>query len=218
MTYPIQINNLESIDEITNYWTSADYRQLLELFDFPDSKSIKDENLLEMLHMAITDFEPADAARVVLQYKLSDHLSEGQMDQMSHDMLLDKISEEYRDISLHYTLYNINQLLHKAFNGSFPNTKATILNFTIGNNGDHREFSKADVLRLLQKGLAPANLIVRMFEEQLSGSGDFADADGILWEIRNTGDEYTIVTSEYWLGRDDIVSGEFEGELLINNE
>jgi len=213
MNYTIQINALDSIDEIPNYWTNEDYRQLLELFDFPDAKSIQDDNLLEMLQMAITDQEPADAARIVLQYKLSDDLNEGQMDQLSHDMLLDKISEEYRDISLHYTLYNINQLLHKAFNGSFPNTKATILNFTIANNQDGRSFTNADLLRMLQHGLSPGNLIVRMFEEQLHSEADFADADSILWEVRNQGDDYTVVTSEYWLKRDDVAKGEFEVEL-----
>ncbi|MBD3583495.1 hypothetical protein [Flavobacterium selenitireducens] len=213
MKYTVQINAFEALDKIPNYWTNDDYRQLLALFDFPDAQGIKDDNLLEMLQMAITDFEPSDAASVVLQHKLSDHLAEGQMDQLSHDMLLDKISEEYPNISLHYDLYNINQLLHKAFNGLFPSTKATLLHFTIFGNEDGRDFSKADVLRLLQHGLSPANLIVRMFDEQLSADVDFPDAESIIWEMRNEGDVYTVLTSEYWLGRDDVVRGEFGGEV-----
>ena len=214
MTHKIQINSIESIDEIANYWSEQDYRQLLELFDFPDSKSIKSENLLEMLQMAITDFEPADAARVLLQYKLAGQLGEGQMDQMSHDMLLDKISEEYSDISLHYPLYNINQLLFKAFNGTFPNTKATILDFTITNNEDSRQFSKADLVKLLHHGLAPNNLLIRMFEEQLTTAAEFPDAENIVWELRTEDNSnYQLVTSEYWLSREDVVSGEFDGEL-----
>jgi hypothetical protein len=44
--------------------------------------------------MAITDFEPNEAA-IVLDYKLSDSLNEGQIQQISNDMLIDKISEEY---------------------------------------------------------------------------------------------------------------------------
>ena len=212
MNYKVQINTLESIDEIPNYWTNKDYLNLLELFDFPDSKSIKPENLLEMLHMAITDFDPADAARVLLQYKLSEQLNENQMDQMSHDMLLDKISEEYADISLHYPLYNINQLLFKAFNGTFPNTKATLLQLTISNNENSRVFTKAELLRLLYNGLAPANLLVRMFEEQLTSNVDFPDAENIIWELRTEDNcTYHIVTSEYWLSREDVVKGEFEG-------
>lgn len=214
MNYQIKINSLESIDEIPDYWTENDYRQLLELFDFPDAKTIPSESLLEMLQMAITDFDPADAARIVLQYKLSDELNEGQMDQMSNDMLLDKISEEYPNIALHYPLYNINQLLFKAFNGSFPNTKATHLEFSITNN-EGTAFTKADLLRLLHKGLAPNNLIVRMFEEQLTNAADFPDAESILWEVRTDDHRnYQVVTSEYWLSRDDVVSGAFDAEIV----
>jgi len=213
MKYNVQINTIESLDEIANYWTESDYRQLLELFDFPDSKSIKTENLLEMLQMAITDFEPADAARVLLQYKLSEHLNEGQMDQMAHDMLLDKISEEYPNISLHYALYNINQLLFKAFNGTFLNTKATLLDFTIDNNGDD-PITKAGVLRLLHHGLSPNNLLARMFEPQLTTNVDFPDAENIVWELKTTDNRnYQLITSEYWLSREDVVRGEFDGAI-----
>lgn len=216
MNYKIQINTIESLDEIPNYWTDKDYTNLLELFDFPDSKSIKPENLLEMLQMAITDFEPADAARVILQYKLSEQLNDGQMDQMSRDMLLDKISEEYPNISLHYPLYNINQLLFKAFNGTFPNTKATHLEVNISGNDDKREFSKAELLRLLYNGLSPANLLIRMFEEQMTTAAEFPDAESIIWELKTDDNKnYHIITSEYWLSREDIVSGEFNGILEV---
>lgn len=215
MTYKIQINTIESIDEISNYWTINDYQQLLELFDFPDAKNIKPENLLGMLQMAIADFEPSDAARIVLAYKLSEHLNEGQIDQLSHEMLLDKISEEYPEISLHYTLFNINQLLFKAFNGVFPNTKATLLEFVINGNEDNIEFTKTQLLRILFKGLSSSNVIVRLFEEQLTTSIDFPDADSIIWELKSEDNtNFQLITSEYWLSREDIAYVEFEAILI----
>ena len=216
MKYNVQINSIEALDEIANYWTENDYRQLLELFDFPDSKSIKPENLLEMLQMAITDFEPADAARVLLQYKLSGHLNDGQMDQMAHDMLLDKISEEYPEISLHYALYNINQLLFKAFNGTFLNTKATLIEFAVNSDNSETPINKAGILRLLHHGLSPNNLLVRMFETQLTTNADFPDAENIVWELKTTDQgNYQLITSEYWLSRDDVVQGEFEADIEV---
>ena len=216
MKYDVQINSIEALDEIANYWTENDYRQLLELFNFPDSKSIKPENLLEMLQMAITDFEPADAARVLLQYKLSGHLNDGQMDQMAHDMLLDKISEEYPEISLHYALYNINQLLFKAFNGTFLNTKATLIEFAINSDNSETPINKAGILRLLHHGLSPNNLLVRMFETQLTTNVDFPDAESIVWELKTTDQgNYQLITSEYWLSRDDVVQGEFEADIEV---
>jgi hypothetical protein len=62
--------------------------------------------------MAITDFEPNEAAAIVLDYKLSDSLNEGQIQQISNDMLIDKISEEYPE-TMQAPLYHINQLLLK---------------------------------------------------------------------------------------------------------
>lgn len=44
---------------------------------------------------------------------------------------LEAMDEEYSDISLHYPLFNINQLLYKAYNGTFSNTKASRLKLEI---------------------------------------------------------------------------------------
>ncbi len=215
MTYKVQINKIESLDEIPNYWNSEDYKNLLELFDFPDSKNIKTENLLGMLQMAIGDFEPAAAAKIVLEYKLSEHLNAGQIDQLSNEMLLDKISEEYPDISLHYALFNINQLLYKAYNGVFLNTKATFLEFSITGDQNTIECTKAQLLKILFKGLSQSNVIVRLFEEQLSTSIDFPDAENIIWEFKTEDNtNFQLITSEYWLSREDIAYVEFESVFI----
>ena len=95
MKFSIKINNIASVEEIENFWNNNDYINLLELFDFPDAKTLKPESLKEMLQMAITDFEANEAAEIVLRYKLSESLTEGQIAQISNDMLLDKVSEEY---------------------------------------------------------------------------------------------------------------------------
>ena len=215
MTYKIQINTIESLEEIPNYWSLDDYQKLLELFNFPDFQSIKTENLWGMLEMAITDFEPADAAKIVLAYKLSEQLNAGQIDQLSHEMLLDKISEEYPDISLHYALFNINQLLFKAFNGTFPNAKATLLKFSISANENRTEFTKAQILKILYKGLSPRNIIIRLFEEQLTTAIDFPDAESIIWELKKEDNtNFQLITSEYGLSREDMAYDEFESSFI----
>lgn len=111
MKFHIKVNSAKTIEEIENYWSNEDYSKLLELFSFPDANTIKPENLREMLFMAITDFEPNEVATTVLTYKLSESLNEGQIAQISHDMLLDKVCEEYPEIELHCDLFSINQLL-----------------------------------------------------------------------------------------------------------
>lgn len=220
MKFNITIRNITTVEEIPNYWQNQDYINLLELFNFPDANTVKPENLKEMLHMAITDFEPNEAAAMVLTYKLSERLNEGQIAQISNDMLLDKVSEEYPDIDLHYDLYNINQLMFKAFNGKFPNAKATIIDFSmVSADGYDQEITKEIVLKIFNNGLSDRNLIKRLFDEQMTTDKGFEEAEGILWELnQKDATEFTLITSEYWLKEEEIVTLEFEGECMLPEE
>ena len=216
MNYHIVINSVKAVEEFKEAWTNADYIELLDRFGFPDGKDSKPEELEELLFMAISDFEGHEAAAILLDYKLSEHLNEGQMDQMSHDMLLDKISEEYKDISLHHQLFNINQLLHKAYNGRFPSAKATIIEFEITPNED---ISKEVVLKVLDKTLANNNVIKRLYSEQLAGKEAFDEAEDIVWELKSTGDNsYSMTTSEYWISRDEFKEAEFDASIAVFEE
>lgn len=212
MNYHIIINSVKTVEEFEEAWTNADFIELLDRFGFPDGKSSKPDDLKELLFMAISDFEGHEAAAILLDYKLSEHLNEGQIDQMSHDMLLDKISEEYKDISLHHQLFNINQLLHKAYNGTFPNAKATHIAFEITPN---EGISKEVVLKVLDKTLANNNVIKRLYSEQLAGKEAFMEAEDIVWDLKSTGDNsYIMTTSEYWISRDEFKDAEFDATVV----
>lgn len=216
MNYHIIINSVKTVEEFKDAWTNADYIELLDRFGFPDAKNSKPEELQELLFMAISDFEGPEAAAILLDYKLSEHLNENQIEQMSHDMLLDKISEEYRDITLHHELFKINQLLHKAYNGTFPNAKATIIEFEITPNED---VTKEVILKVLDQTLANNSVIKRLFSEQLAGKEAFDEAEDIVWELKSTGDKsYIMKTSEYWISRDEFKDAEFDATIAIFEE
>ncbi|MBA3899574.1 MAG: hypothetical protein H0X62_05065 [Bacteroidetes bacterium] len=217
MKFKIEINNTTTIEEVNDYWSTVDYIKLLEKFDYPDAEKASKDTLKELLSMAITDFEPNEAAAIVLEYKLSEELNEGQIHQISNDMLLDKIAEEYPEISLHSTLFHINQLLYKAFNGKFPNTKATLIDCSIKPLEDYGKinFTKEMVLKLLGPGLSDSNLIKRLFTEQMSENKPFEEAENIIWELKNEANQnFKILTSEYWLSVDDLISNDFEAEYI----
>jgi hypothetical protein len=220
MKFNIIIKNIATVEEIANYWQNQDYIDLLERFNFPDANTVKPENLREMLHMAITDFEPNEAAAMVLTYKLSERLNEGQIAQISNDMLLDKVSEEYPDIDLHYDLFNINQLMFKAFNGKFPNAKATIVDFFMISKDDYdKEITKEIVLKSFNNGISDRNLIKRLFEEQMTTDKEFEEAEAILWKLNKKDvTNFTLITSEYWLKNEEFVTLEFEGDCLLPDE
>ncbi len=215
--YKFSVTNIETLKEIPNYWTNQDYVELLGLFNFPDAETVKPENLREMLFMAITDEEASEAAKILLTYKLSEDLNEGQIDQLSNDMLLDKISEEYPEINLHYPLYNINQLLFQAYNGTFLNTKATriLIEFDEAQENVSKEF----MLKALNSALSPSNIIRRLFEEPMTTETRFPDAESIIWQLNSTDNkEFELITSDYWINRDDLPTGDYEGEVLIAEE
>jgi hypothetical protein len=220
MQFNITIKNVTTVGEIPGCWQDQDYLNLLELFNFPEANTLKAENLREMLHMAITDFEPNEAAGIVLTYKLSERLNEGQIAQVSNDMLIDKISEEYPEIDLHYDLFNINQLLFMAYNGKFPNVKATVVDFSmVSKDGYDKEITKEIVLKSFNTGLSDGNIIKRLFEEQMTTNKEFEEAEAVLWELNKKGaSEFTLITSEYWLNKEDFETPEFEGSCLLPEE
>lgn len=220
MKYHLIINSVKTVDQLPNSWTNQDLIQLLDRFGYPDAANSKPEELKELLNMAITDYEPAEAAAIMLDYKLSEHLNEGQIEQISHDMLLDKVSEEYPEIGLHHQLFNINQLLYKSYNGKFPPTKATIVEFQMNaTDKDAPEITKEVVLKALQFTLNESNVIKRLFPDQLEGKAPFEEANSILWELNHTsGDQYNLVTSEYWMGRDEFLEAEFDAEIALYEE
>lgn len=221
MKYKINIKDVQTVDEIKEYWTNDDYIQLLERFNYPDAEDTGTESLRELLFMAISDFEPSEAARIVLDYKLAEHLSEGQIDQISNDMLNDKVCEEYPEMELQAALFHINQLLFKAYNGKFPSSSATIINCSITPAEKDNEIvlTKAMLLRLFNDGLSDRNIVKRLFEEQLEGNANFPEAENIIWDLQNPKkNEYKITTSGNLIKKEELISSEWESELEAESE
>jgi len=215
MKYNIKINNIKTVDEIQDYWTTEDYLQLLEKYNFPDAATAKEETLHELLLMAITDFEPKDAAIIVLTHKLGEILSEGQIEQISNDMLVDTVCEEYPEIALQYALFNCNQLLYKAFNGVFPCANATIIDCSITpiNGSQDLKITKETLLKLFSKGLSDRNILKRLFGEQMNENAAFPEAEGIVWNLESKDlINFSVTTSANLLKDADFPSLEFEGE------
>ncbi|MBZ9777652.1 hypothetical protein LB452_01845 [Psychroflexus sp. CAK8W] len=211
----VKILEAKTLNELDSYWSNEDYSALLKEFDFPEADEVKDENLREMLFMAISDFEPNEAANIILTYKLSDQLNEGQIHSISHEMTNDKVAEEYPEPSLHYDLFNINQLLYKAYNGTFPNTEATLLKFEVVEDdgidiGEDREI----LAKVIAGALNNRSLVKRLFADQLEASVKFEDAHKFIWTIKNPEkNKYHVLTSKYWISKEDIVGSDYDIEV-----
>ena len=215
MNYKIAINRIDTVNEVEGYWTIEDLIQLCERFNFPDAATAEVKNLPELLEMAISDYEPHEAAAIVLDYKLGEELNEGQIEQISHNMLIDKVCEEYPEIHMQGRLFHINQLLFKAYNGKFPNAKASIVHFSMTPvDGEPKGLTPENVLKLLNKSLSDRNLIKRLFDDQMTQNIPFPNANGIVWQLNTTDHvNYSLVTSENWINNDDIIASEYEAVL-----
>tara|TARA_R110002033_G_scaffold141955_2_gene180438 strand:+ start:399 stop:1103 length:705 start_codon:yes stop_codon:yes gene_type:complete len=216
MNYQITIKSIDTVNEVEGYWSDDDFIQLLGKFNYPDGATAEKKNLPELLAMAISDYEPNEAAEIVLAYKLSEELNEGQIQQISHNMLIDKVCEEYPEIHLQGRMYHINQLLFKAYNGKFPNAKASVVQFSMSpiDADEVKILTKENVLKLLNNGLSDRNLIKRLFEDQMTQNIAFPEAEGIVWELNTVDNKnYTLVTSENWLNKEDFKQFEFESVL-----
>ncbi|KRP29074.1 MAG: hypothetical protein ABS28_01440 [Cryomorphaceae bacterium BACL22 MAG-120619-bin32] len=219
MKYAIKIRKISTVNELENAWNNEDYKQLLERFNFPDAQSNDPQELQELLFMAITDFETDEAAKIVLDYTLSEHLTEGQIEQLSHEMLLDKVSEEYPVISLHKALFNTNQLLYKAYNGKFHNAEATIVDFEITPLDNTESYiSKEIVLKCFAKNLDNHSLILRLFKNKINAIEAFEEANDVIWELQKKDSFYKLITSDYWMNKNEILSEEFNCEIEFFEE
>jgi len=212
MKFNIKINSIKLVDELDGSWDSSDFAALLNKFDYADADKLKTDELKDFLFMAISDFEPDEAAAIVLDYRLSDVLTEGQIHNLSHEMTREKVSENYSDIFIHRTLFDINQLLYKAYNGKFPQAKATMIEFEIEGEGDEEtEITKAMVLMAFGHALSDRNLVVRLFKDQLDGKEPYPESEGIIWDLQKMGNaQYLVTTSEKWLKKEDFTKTEFE--------
>jgi hypothetical protein len=216
MKYSINIESVNSIREIEGAWSTNDLIELLQRFNYPDAESSPPGELRELLFMAINDYEPEEAAEIILNYRLPDKLSMGQIQQISNEMREDKIAEEYSDISLHYQFFNINQLLLAAYNGKFPSVKASELNLVLSITGKgNMDITKEILLKALCGCLSDNNLIKRLYSDGVNGKIAFPEAESIVWEMHKFNDDkIKLITSDYWINKDDIALSEAEGVIV----
>jgi hypothetical protein len=202
--FKVKVLSFEQIQELPGSWEKNDLINLLNAMDYDNPAEIKDSELKEMCMMSLTDYEPEEAAKIVLDYTIAGRLTEGQIENLSHEILTEKLWEEYPELHLHPDLFRSTQLLYDAYNGKFPKTEA--VHFSIEIEGDVSIFSdnpEAPILRILAAGMSDRSLIHRLFSDQIKGDR-FDEAKDILWQLNvvsrsETSVTYDIVSSAYWL-------------------
>ncbi|GLU54315.1 hypothetical protein [Dyadobacter frigoris] len=209
--FAVEITSFTPIKEIPGSWTNTDYKALLVKMDYENPDEISEAELKEMCFMSITDYEPAEAAKLVLEYLLEENLTDGQIENLSHQMLTEKLWEENPKLDLHVSFFKATQLLFDAYNGKFPRAEAVQFKLKLTAENPEslsifEENPEAPIVRILAQGMSDHNLVNRLFGDQLEGTS-FEEAKNIIWELKTIEKKtneitFDIVSSAYWL--DDI--------------
>lgn len=217
MKFTIKLNNITTLDSIPGYWTDDDYIRILQYLEVSDAQNASPAELLELIKMALADFEPSEAAEILVKTKLSKQLNPGQIQNISHDMVNDDESAGNANLALHYDLFNVTQLLSTAFPGRFPTAKATRVEFELQwKDGSKETLTKELALKALSRGLTETSPVLRLFKDQLDGKEPFADTEHLVWELHDSGsNQYAIITSDYWISEEDFNEPEFSNTLHL---
>ncbi len=208
--FTVSILSFQKIGQIEGAWSADDYKALLTLMEFEDElESMSESDLRELCLMSLNDFDASEAAKFVLTHIIEGELPDGKIDQISHDMIENKLWEEYPDPSYHKRFFDAYGLLRKAFNGTFA--APTGVRFQARVNAQHAndlDVFKPDIepalTRLLAAGIAENAILNRLYNEKIQGD-DFPEAKNILWQVKeiSTSDKevtYEIISSELWFG------------------
>ncbi|ALW86638.1 hypothetical protein AUC43_17065 [Hymenobacter sedentarius] len=206
--FTVERLSFTSLTELPNSWQNADYKELLKKMNYDNPDEIKEAELKDMCLMSFTDMEPREAAEIVLGYLFPEELNAGQIENLGHQMLTEKLWEENPELALHKGFYKATELLHTAYNGTFPRTQA--VQFQVKCTAENPEdlamltdSPAAPLMRLLAPGLSDKALINRLFSTQLEGP-KFEEAESMLWELKTVKTEansvtFDVVSSAYWL-------------------
>jgi len=217
--------HFKTITELPDYWTEAKYLDLLELMDFDNPAKLDKAEIKDMCLMSLTDIEPNDAAKIVLTYVFGNKLNKGQIDNLSNEMLEEKLWEEYADLSLHEEFFAVHQLLYDAFEGKFPHPEAVSFQVRIQETAKNNlaifdSYPEATLVRLLVGGLPNNSVLHRLFNDKIEGAS-FPEAKDILWQLKLTKNESgeliaDVISSHYWF-KDLKYVDAFEAETHADN-
>ena len=94
----------------------------------------------------------------ILTYIFKDELTEGKIEQLSHQMAENRLWEEHTDPAYHKSLFNAYGLLRKAYNGIFtePSGVSFAIKITVNKNGifndDDYEYDEIGIPFLAELG------------------------------------------------------------------
>ncbi|MFQ3237580.1 MAG: hypothetical protein ACI9C4_003169 [Paraglaciecola sp.] len=209
-TFTVQVEHFQKINKITHAWSNEDYHALMAIMDLDEGLAGMDATeLREMCMMSLNDLDHDEAAKVILTHLFPDE-SPGKIEQISHDMIDNRLWEQYSNCLYHQRFFSAYALLREAFNGIFaqPTGVEISVKITGENSEDMAIFDQSvhsSLVRLLANGQGDDALIHRLYDTQIQGK-QFPEAPGIIWQLEQLSDsgltrQFSFVSSYFWFER-----------------
>lgn len=204
--YEISDIELDELDNSPDPWTLNDYRKVLHEIDYDDPESIADNELYDMLLMALDEAGFEESGKAVFKVIVKDGMTDGQIVNTIHKLEDERIWESYAEFGLHYKLYKASWLMYQAFPSSC--LQPEYLKLTCKISADHESlalleshFDRSAFLRLAASGMGDSFIITRLFEKQVQ-KGQFPEAEEIIWEFKPVKSDGCInleaISSHFW--------------------
>ena len=205
--YHIEVVEIEELTSLDGDWQASDYAALLSGLDAQDITGLSSEETEEMCLMALQDLDHAEAGAIVLKYKLGDVLTEGQIRNYSNECQSERLWEQSAEIELHRAMFGVASLLDRVDEHTFPTPQALCVTLHIKCDVNAAKVfdepvDRAMVARMLASGMDENAVILRLFDEAITGA-DFPEADHIIWGVVvskvDDGLQVRVTSSDYWL-------------------
>ena len=207
--FSVHVVDVGELKELDGSWKTSDYVAILEKLDVDGAAQLPADDAREMCILAIQDLEPAGAASVVLDYKLGDVLTPGQIKNYGIDSQHEKLWEQSADMELHHAMFDVSSLLATVNDSVFPTPDAVQVTLDIKGQDTaamtvfHEALDHALLVRMLATGMDENAILNRLFGDDIA-EGKFSDADSIIWvydteSIDDKTVRLKITSSGYWL-------------------
>ncbi len=207
-TFRLEVLGFSILEEIEGSWTEADFQRLSARLELDDLSGLSAAEQRELCVLALGDLEPAAAAELLLQQRLGDALTQGQLRNASQEMLDEKLWEEYADMPLHERFFHVGSLLYQAFPRAVPTPDAVEVRVqvTAADAAGLRLLSaplhESLLVRLLADGMPDSAPLNRVFGDSVRGQ-PFPEAESIVWifssgPLEGTTQEFKLIGSGYW--------------------
>ena len=194
----VTIETYEIVHTLPGIWQAATLRSLLDLLDWEDAEGYSDDELLDLVLMALQDAGHQQAGEKVLEQVFGKSLSPGVRQNLVDDLQDDEPWQDFSVVSQQRGIFETVVLMHQAFPNRYPNPDAAKVKVRLSQPSS--AMTSASLLRLLSQGMAATDVLLRLYGQELN-SDRFAEADGIVWFREDVEPQaISLITAVQWLG------------------